>query len=85
MYAARKGLPLEKVVVRVRQAIGIKENADGTPASAYHQFIREIEFIGKDLTDADREKLLVIANKCPVHHILDSNKAIVVTTLKKSN
>jgi putative redox protein len=59
MYAARKGWPLESVEVRLSQ-----HKEDGT-----HVIQREVRMSGP-LSDEQRERLLEIANKCPVHKTL---------------
>jgi len=59
MYARRKGMPLEDVRVRI---------AHGQEDGAY-VFHRHIEFVGQ-LDEAERARLLDIANKCPVHKTL---------------
>jgi len=88
MYAQRRGMPLDKIVVRVTHSVVSKDTGvaanGGTLSSKVNQFEREIEFIGKGLTDSDKERLLTIANKCPVHHALESDKNIVITTLAKA-
>lgn len=59
MYADRKGWPLERVEVRLTQ-----EKQEGA-----HVIHRSIHFEGP-LDDAQRARLLEIANKCPVHRTL---------------
>lgn len=62
MYAARKGWPLTGVRVRLRF------NPGGKPAAG-SDVERRIELDGP-LDPAQRERLLQIANACPVHRIL---------------
>lgn len=62
MYAARKGWPLRHVDVE------LKFNADGTPAAG-NDITRVITLQG-ELDDEQRERLLQIANKCPIHKVL---------------
>lgn len=59
MVAQRKQMPLKDV----RVDVSMEKTAEAT------KFHREIEFVG-DLTAEQREYLLGIANKCPVHKIL---------------
>ena len=84
MYADRKQLPLDRVTVEVHHD---KVHADDCTACAENellegrtgmidQFERVIRLDGDDLTDDDRKKLLVIANKCPVHRTLENASAI---------
>jgi putative redox protein len=72
MVAQRKQMPLKDVRVQV----SMDKTADAT------KFHREIEFVG-DLTAEQREYLLGIANKCPVHKIL-SGKIEIDTVLQGS-
>ena len=62
MYAERKGWDLKgaKVTVRVRPGRG-KDPA---------RVVQEIELDG-DLDDEQRERLRIIAGRCPVHRIMD--------------
>lgn len=59
MYAKRKGMALEDVRVAVDH---------GQQDGAY-ELRRHIELVGQ-LSQEDRERLLDIANKCPVHKTL---------------
>lgn len=81
MYAARKGWPLERVVVRLRQQkIHAEDCAEcETREGKIDRIDRTIAFIGA-LEAAQREALLVIADKCPVHRTL-STKNLIVTRL----
>jgi putative redox protein len=69
MYAGRKGWPLESVEVSVAG-----DHVEGT-----FVLTRELTFRGA-LTDEQRERLLEIANKCPVHRTL-SGPIRIDTTL----
>jgi putative redox protein len=62
MYAARKQWPLTAVGVELRL------NPDGTPATG-NDITRAITLDGT-LTDEQRERLLQIANMCPIHKVL---------------
>jgi uncharacterized OsmC-like protein/fermentation-respiration switch protein FrsA (DUF1100 family) len=84
LYAARKKLPLDRVIVEVAHD---KVHADdcvecvGNDALAgrsgmIDRFEREITLQGDALTDDDRARLLVIADKCPVHRTLEHASAI---------
>jgi putative redox protein len=62
MYAARKQWPLQHVGVE------LKFNPDGTPESG-NDITRVITLQG-ELSDEQRERLLQIANACPIHKVL---------------
>ena len=75
MYARRKGWPLEGVSVDITHA---KEHATDAadPANAkVDHFDRTIHLSGK-LTEEQREKLLEIADKCPVHRTLERSSTV---------
>ena len=68
MYAARKQWPLQHVDVE------LKFNPEGTPAAG-NDISRAITLRG-DLTDEQRQRLLQIANMCPIHKVLTSEVRI---------
>ena len=72
MYADRKGLPLERVAVRLRHdKIHAEDCAEcETTEGKIDRIERVIELEGEDLDDASRQRLLEISNKCPVHRTL---------------
>jgi len=80
MYARRKGWPLQHVVVHLRHSR--THTADCTACENQDARLdiinREIEFTGP-LTDDQREQLLRIANRCPVHRTLTSEIDIRTT------
>jgi putative redox protein len=82
LYARRKGWPLERVTVRLRQQrIHAKDCAECT--SAAEGFIHRIErsvTVEGDLTEEQRARLQEIGHKCPVHKTLTSE--IVIAELK---
>lgn len=73
MYAERKELPLEQVRVRLsHRKIHAKDCADcAERVGKVDEITREIELVG-DLDDAQRQRLLEIAERCPVHRTLTS-------------
>ncbi|MDX8352248.1 bifunctional alpha/beta hydrolase/OsmC family protein [Cognatiyoonia sp. IB215182] len=74
MYARRKGWPLTDVSVDITHA---KEHgADAAdPGAKVDRFQRMIHLTG-DLSDEQRERLLEIADKCPVHKTLERSSEI---------
>lgn len=73
MYAEHKQLPLERVTVRLRHdKVHAGDCADcETRAGKIDRIDREIEIRGA-LNDAQRARLLEIADRCPVHRTLHS-------------
>jgi len=85
MYARRKGWPLERVGVRLRQR---RVHADDCAACGeglegfVHQIERAVTLEGP-LDEEQRKRLLEIAHKCPVHRTLTS--PILVTEMEDGN
>lgn len=79
MYAEFKKIPLKKVIVKLQyDKIHAKDCADCENSQSRIDHInRQIELQG-ELTEDQRQKLLEIANKCPVHRTLTSK--ILITT-----
>jgi putative redox protein len=72
VYARRKGWPLEGVdVVVTHHKLKAADYPDYSgPADSVNTFRQEITFHGP-LTDEQRQRLLEIAGRCPVHRILE--------------
>ena len=82
MYARRKGWPLERVRVRLRQGrVHAKDCAEceSTSDGYIHRIERAVELEG-DLTEEQRARLQEISHRCPVHRTLTNE--IAVTELK---
>ncbi|QAV69171.1 OsmC family protein [Salinibacterium sp. UTAS2018] len=80
MYADRKKIPLTGVSVRLmreRIAAADCDHCTSTEGMVEH-FTRELTFDG-ELTDEQRDSLLVIADKCPVHRSLEGEISITTT------
>lgn len=79
MYADRKGLPLERVTVRLqhekRYPDDAKDNGDG-PKTKIDHIDRELTIEGDKLTPEERQRLVEIANRCPVHRTLEGRVEI---------
>lgn len=86
MYANRKNWPLSSVTVWLSHGkIHADDCADCETASGKIDRIeREIGIEGDDLTDAQRAKLLEIADKCPVHRTLTTETIIEGLTAARS-
>jgi putative redox protein len=82
MYAERKGWPLRHVTVQVRhQRVHAADCAVcDTKVGLLDHIERELEFDG-ELTEEQRARLMDIAERCPVHRILNS-EAFISTTEK---
>ncbi|WP_341704502.1 OsmC family protein [Ferrovibrio sp.] len=64
MYADQKGIPLRRSSVTVRHSK--QPGTDGKPRDRFERLIT----LEGELSAEQREKLLAIANKCPVHQTL---------------
>jgi putative redox protein len=84
LYAQRKGLDLEVVTVRLQHSrIHAEDCLDCEAKTGFLDRIdREIELTGT-LDDAQKRRLLEIADRCPVHRTLTS-EINIRTTLAKS-
>lgn len=79
MYARRKKLPLTHVSVDVtHDKVHAQDASSGGNVMADH-FFRTIHLSG-DLSAEERQRLVEIADKCPVHRTLEKS-SVVVTTL----
>ena len=82
LYARRKGWPLERVTVRLRnERIHGNDCVECTHLTegCVHRIQRAVSFDGA-LTDEQRARLQEIAHKCPVHKTITS--PIVISDLK---
>lgn len=77
MYADRKGWPLESIVVRLDHKKIHAEDCEEceSPSGKIDRIEREVELVG-ELDDEQRERLLEIADKCPVHRTLHSEISV---------
>lgn len=73
MYAKHKGINLQSATVAVKHGkVHAKDCVDcETKAGKIDQFQRELTLEG-DLTQAQRERMVEIADRCPVHRTLHS-------------
>lgn len=71
MYANRKQLPLERIEVRLRQGRSHEVDCENcaTATVGFSHVERRIDLVGP-LTPEMRQRLLEIADRCPVHQTL---------------
>lgn len=82
MYAQRKGIALDRVLVDVdHHKVHLHESAQAVKGNAalIDRFERRIVLEG-ELSDGDRQRLLAIADRCPVHRTLKAGATIVTTS-----
>jgi putative redox protein len=72
-YASRKGIPVENVEVAVER--DQSEERTGT-----YRLSTTLK-LGGNLTDPQRQELLSVASKCPVHKLMTSVQTIIETSL----
>ena len=74
MYADRKGWPLEEVTVHLKHEKVHADDCEHCEEEGDHQLdhMERIVEIEGDLDDEQRQKLLEIADKCPVHKTFDA-------------
>lgn len=79
MYSQRKGWNVKNISVNVKEETIEDPNNAGKKLSS---IVREIKIEG-DLTEEQIESLKVIADKCPIHKIIDGPSQIK-TTLERA-
>ena len=87
MYANHKQLDLQDIEVRLRHDRVYPDDCrddcnDGT--SKIEQIGRRLTLTG-DLTDAQRQRLVEIADRCPVHRTLESDPRILTELTNGEN
>lgn len=77
LYATRKGWPVERITVRLRHFRDYASDCKDCPSGKVQieRIERLIELAGP-LDDAQRARLLEIAEKCPVHRTLEAGVRI---------
>jgi uncharacterized OsmC-like protein/pimeloyl-ACP methyl ester carboxylesterase len=78
LYAARKQWPVDRIAVRVRhRKVHVEDCAECEEKDGkIDQLEREIDLQG-DLTEEQRERLMEIADRCPVHKTLEHHNQIL--------
>lgn len=84
MYADRKKWPLEKVTVHLSHTRHHAEDSEHPESgkSRVDTFKRTLDITG-DLDESQREKLIEIAEKCPVHRTLTDQRITIETSALK--
>ena len=80
MYARRKGWPLDHVSVDVSHDKVHAQDAETSKEVRIDSFKRELRLEG-DLTAEQRQRLLEIADKCPVHRTLEHGARVETVLL----
>jgi putative redox protein len=72
-YAKRKGIAVDQIEV-------IVERDQSEERSGTYRLDTKLK-LGGDLTEAERQELLSVASKCPVHKLMTSVETIIETSL----
>ena len=82
MYADRKRWPLEHVRVTLRHSrIHARDCADCETSAGWLDRIDRVIELSGDLDDEQRQRLLHIAERCPVHQTLTSEVRVTTTSV----
>jgi uncharacterized OsmC-like protein len=85
LYADRKALPLDRVTVTLRHSkIYAKDCADCETKEGMIDQIERVIAMDGALDEAQRAKLMEIADKCPVHRTLTSEVRIVTRRAERT-
>ncbi len=74
LYSRRKGWPVESVRVECTHR---RVSRTGGELGAGHEEIRSRIKIEGDLTDDQRDRILQIAGRCPIHRTLESKPRMI--------
>lgn len=85
MYADHKGWPVEDIIVHLEHGkVHAKDSGSEEEASKggkIDQIIRKIEIDG-DLTDEQRQRMMGIADRCPIHRTLHGDVRVLTSLLE---
>ncbi len=84
MYADRKKWPLDRVSVQLRHYKIHAQDGENceTETRRIDRIDRNIALVGPGLTDEQRRRLMIIADRCPVHRTLHSEIEVVTETME---
>ena len=87
MYARHKQWPLESVSVRLRHQKIHAADCDTCEQKTgkLDHIHRDIELVGARLTDDQRQRMLAIADKCPVHKTLHAEVLVTTGSIETSD
>ena len=77
MYASRKELPLEHIKVELNHTRNYNQDCDDCRKIGNLEAIARKITLKGNLTDTQRNRLLEIADKCPVHKTLHNSPLVV--------
>jgi uncharacterized OsmC-like protein/esterase/lipase len=82
MYANHKKIPLEHVEVSLSHERNYVEDAGSSSEEdkKIESLIRKVQLLGP-LSEADRSRLMEIADRCPVHRTLHNNPQVLTTLI----
>ena len=84
MYATHKSLPLEHVAVDLRHARDYFEDCQGCDEQPMKiEVLERVVTLRGDLTDQQRQRLLQIADRCPVHRTLHNDLQVKTVLSEK--
>ena len=73
LYSRRKGWPIESVTVECSH----RRVSRTSEAGGGHEEIRSHITLEGDLTDEQRDRILQIAGRCPIHRTLESKPRMI--------
>lgn len=82
MYADRKEWDLQKVVVHLNHRKDFKEGESAEDDSPKISYITRVIDLHGDLDDEQRNRMLEIANRCPVHRTITESPVVQSMLLK---
>lgn len=84
MYADRKEWDLQKVVVHLNHRKDFKESENGEKSSQKVSYITRVIDLHGDLDEKQRNRMLEIANKCPVHRTITESPVVQSMLMKNT-